>query len=108
MDRGGTDGDMMEDAMTTPKDLILFLLDACERLTIENEKLKTCLLAHPTAETPEFSLDNLIASTLLIEGTEKGIREPFDAIRRRILERGDSDMTVKEMSAAFPKATRLH
>lgn len=98
---------MMENTMTTAKDVVLFLLDACEQLTIENEKLKTCLLAHPTAEKPGFSLDNLIASTLLVEGTEKGIHEPFDAIRQRILERGDSDMTVKELSAAFPKATRL-
>ena len=97
----------MMDTMTTAKDVILFLLDACEQLTIENEKLKTCLLTHPTAETPEFSLDGLIASTLLVKGTEKGIREPFDAIRQRILERSDSDMTVKELSAAFPKATRL-
>jgi uncharacterized protein YheU (UPF0270 family) len=107
VDRKGTDGDMMNSAMTTPKDVILFLLNACEHLTIENEKLKTCLLTHPTAETPGFSLDNLIASTLLVEGTEKGIHEPFDAIRQRILEHGDSSMTVKELSAAFPKATRL-
>lgn len=97
----------MENAMPTAKDVILFLLNACERLTIENEKLKTCLLAHPTAETPGFSLDGLIASTLLVEGTEKGIREPFDAIRQRILEHGDSNMTVKELSKAFPKATRI-
>lgn len=97
----------MGSTMTTAKDKILFLLDACERLAIENEKLKTCLLAQRVAEMPGFSLDGLIASTLLVEGTEKGIREPFDAIRRRILERGDSDMTVKELSAAFPKADRL-
>ena len=97
----------MESAMTTAKDVILFLLDACERLTIENEKLKTCLLSHPTAETPRFSLDGLIASTLLVKGTEKGIREPFDAIRQRILEHGGSDIPVKELSAAFPRATRL-
>jgi hypothetical protein len=98
---------MMNDTMTKAKDVILFLLDACERLTIENEKLKTCLLTHPTTETPGFSLDSLIASTLLVEGTEKGIREPFDAIRRRILEHDDSNMTVKELSAAFPRADRL-
>ena len=97
----------MDDAMTTAKDVILFLLDACERLTIENEKLKTCLLTHPIAEAPGFSVDDLLAETLLVKGTERGIREPFDAIRRRILERGDSDMTVKELSAAFPKAARI-
>ena len=92
--------------MTTTKGKILFLLDACERLAIENEKLKTCLLAQRVAETPEFSLDELIAETLLAEGTEKGIRKPFDAIHRRILERGDLDMTVKELSEALPRADR--
>lgn len=98
---------MMGDAMTTTKDVILFLLGACERMTIENEKLKTCLLTQKAAEAPGFSLDDLLAETLLIGGTERGIREPFDAIRRRILEHGDSDMTVKELSAAFPKADRI-
>jgi hypothetical protein len=93
--------------MTTTKDRILFLLDACERLAIENEKVKTCLLAQRVAETPGFSLDDLIASTLLVEGTEKGIRAPFDAIRQRILEHGDSDMTMKELSEALPRADRL-
>ena len=107
MDRRGSSEGMLDDIMTTAKDVILFLLEACEQLTVENEKLKTCLLTHPTAEAPGFSLDSLIASTLLVAGTEKGIREPFDAIRRRILEHGDSDMTTKELSAAFPRATRL-
>lgn len=97
----------MRNAMTIAEDRILFLLDACERLAIENEKLKTCLLAQRVAETPDFSLDELIAETLLAEGTEKGIRRPFDAIRQRILERGNSDMTVKELSEALPRANRL-
>jgi hypothetical protein len=69
--------------------------------------MKTCLLTQNAAETPVFSLDDLLAETLLVEGTEKGIRKPFDAIRRRILEHGDLDMTVKELSEALPRADRL-
>lgn len=78
-----------------------------ERVTGVHRDTILRLLAQRAAEAPGFSLDDLLAETPLVEGTERGIRGPFDAIRQRIHVHGDSDMTVKELSAAFPKAARL-
>jgi hypothetical protein len=94
--------------MLTTKDMLISLLDSVEQFAIENVKMRVIIQSMPLAESPDFSLDDLIQETPLIGDTEIGIRKVYAEVRGLLQQRSDPELALKTLLEQFPRLSRLH
>jgi hypothetical protein len=100
---------MLEDGtMPTLKELLLSFLESVENLAIENVKLKVIIQGLPMAESPGFSLENLIRETQLVGDSEAYCRNVYAEARRAIQQRSDPELALTKLLEQFPKHGKPH
>ena len=77
-------------------------------MAIENVKMRVIIQSMPIAESPDFSLDDLILETQLVGDTESGIRKVYAEVRRLIQQRSDPELALKTLLEQFPRLSGLH
>lgn len=92
----------------TIKELLVSLLDAFEGMAIENVKLRTILSSLPMAQSPDFSVDDLIRETQLVGDSERDSRRVYAEARRQIRQRSDPELALTRLLEQFPKSGRPH
>jgi hypothetical protein len=89
--------------MPTIKELLLSFLTPVEDLAIENVKLKVILRSTSIAESPGFSLEDLIQKTQLAGDTEAYCRGVYAVARQAIQQQSDPEMALTRLLEQFPK-----
>ena len=70
--------------------------------------MRVIIQSMPIAESPDFSLDDLILETQLVGDTESGIRKVYAEVRRLIQQRSDPELALKTLLEQFPRLSGLH
>jgi hypothetical protein len=70
--------------------------------------MRVIIQSMPIAESPDFSLDDLILETQLVGDTESGIRKVYAEVRRLIQQRSDPELALKTLLKQFPRLSGLH
>ena len=90
------------------KDLLISLLESVEQMVIENSKMRVIIQAMPVANSPYFSLDDLIRKTQLSGDTEREVRRMYAEARQLIQRQSDPELALKRLLEQFPRPGGLH